>query len=515
MANLNNEPVFQLIKSLSRGEKRHFRMYMGKNTNNDVLKTVLLFDVLDKQDVYDEKAIFVKKQQLTKLQLPNLKAALYKNILESLRIHADTTNPEIQLNEQINNARILFQKGLYLQSLKIIEKVKEQAQEYHQLTYLQQALFFEKKIESNYITRSFKNKADDLSKQSLEVSGQLHLVTVLSNLALQLYSWYIKNGFAQNSTEAKNIEIFFKEALPAEVHGLNGFYEKLYFYQSFCWKAFIVQDFLTHYRYSQKWVDLYYKNTAMQTIEAIHFIKGMHNLMTAYFYIGNYEKLHLTLQKFEAFRDSDTVRENHNNSVQCFLYHTISLLNKYFLLGSFDEGIKEIERINGSLKQYSSYIDKHRVFVIDYKIACIYFGAGQFSDAIDYLNKIINNKADLRTDLQCYARLLHLIAHFEIGNFDLLEYLAKSVYRYMAKMQSLNTVEEALFLFLRKSLTKKGKQLNLLFKDLLKTLDTIQNKPFERRGLIYLDVVSWLQSKIENIPVQQIIQNKFKAKSIV
>jgi hypothetical protein len=58
--------------------------------------------------------------------------------------------------------------------------------------------------------------------------------------------------------------------------------------------------------------------------------------------------------------------------------------------------------------------------VFYYKIASLYFGSGDNEKAIDYLNKIINEKADLRTDLQCYSRLLHLIAHYELGNFELL-----------------------------------------------------------------------------------------------
>ena len=65
------------------------------------------------------------------------------------------------------------------------------------------------------------------------------------------------------------------------------------------------------------------------------------------------------------------------------------------------------------------------MLVFYYKIASLYFGAGDYDTAIDYLNKIINWKVDLRNDLQCYARLLHLIAHYEMGNFQLLEYLDK------------------------------------------------------------------------------------------
>ena len=78
---------------------------------------------------------------------------------------------------------------------------------------------------------------------------------------------------------------------------------------------------------------------------------------------------------------------------------------------------------------------------------------------IDYLNKIINWKVDLRTDLQCYSRLLHLIAHYELGNYQLLEYLIKSVYRFMAKMGNLSLVEEEIFNFLRKSFKLTPEQL--------------------------------------------------------
>ena len=70
---------------------------------------------------------------------------------------------------------------------------------------------------------------------------------------------------------------------------------------------------------------------------------------------------------------------------------------------------------------------------------------------IDYLQKIINDKTDLRYDLQCYARLVHLLAHYELGNDMLMESLSKSVYRFMAKMKNLTVVEEEMFKFLRQS----------------------------------------------------------------
>ncbi|MGZ2877763.1 hypothetical protein, partial [Pseudomonas aeruginosa] len=90
--------------------------------------------------------------------------------------------------------------------------------------------------------------------------------------------------------------------------------------------------------------------------------------------------------------------------------------------------------------------------------------------SIDYLNRIINWKVDLRTDLQCYARLLHLIAHYEMGNLNLLEYLLKSVYRFMAKMQNLSATEEAVFDFLRIAFRTSPRKMKPEFERLLKKL---------------------------------------------
>jgi asparagine synthetase B (glutamine-hydrolysing) len=116
---------------------------------------------------------------------------------------------------------------------------------------------------------------------------------------------------------------------------------------------------------------------------------------------------------------------------------------------------------------------------------------------------------DLRTDLQCYSRLLHLIAHYELGNYDLLEFLIKSVYRFMAKMESLSLVEEEIFRFLRRSFRVTTQGLRPEFEKLLEKLKKQERNQFETRAFVYLDVISWLESKISNVPVQTVIRKKF------
>jgi tetratricopeptide (TPR) repeat protein len=177
--------------------------------------------------------------------------------------------------------------------------------------------------------------------------------------------------------------------------------------------------------------------------------------------------------------------------------------------GTFKEGLAIVPEIEQQLKEFNIYLDHHRVLVFYYKIASLYFGAGDYDTAIDYLNKIINWKVDLRNDLQCYARLLHLISHYELGNFQLLEYLIKSVYRFMAKMQNLSLVEEEIFKFLKKSFYLSARKLQPEFEKLLNTIKQLEKSQFETRAFAYLDVVSWLESKVYNKPVYEIIREKY------
>jgi hypothetical protein len=75
--------LFLLIKSLTKSEKRQFKLYVGRLDVNTDSKFLNLFNLLDKTNVYDEAAI-IKSGIVKKQQLANVKAHLYKQILISL-----------------------------------------------------------------------------------------------------------------------------------------------------------------------------------------------------------------------------------------------------------------------------------------------------------------------------------------------------------------------------------------------------------------------------------------------
>ncbi len=510
MPNRSADELFQLIKTLEKGEKRSFKLYVSRNAASEDLKITQLFAALEKMDSYDEETLLRKNPSIQKQQLSNLKAHLYKQILGSLRMLKNDQAVEIHLHEQLEHARILYDKGLYHQSLKLLHKTKEQAKTYNQITFWVQALFFEKKIETLHITRSFEHRAEELANEVEELNTRLTIVGKLSNLALQLYGWYIKNGHVRDEADIEAVKSFFHANFPPGAHEFNGFYERLYLYQSQAWIGFILQDFLSYYKNCQRWVDLFDKEPQMVKIEPQHFIKGMHNLLNAHFMLRNDKKFAQEIERFEVFYHSKEGKANINIRVQGFVYLYLAKINQHFLQGSFSKGLNLVPEIEHNLSEFELQLDKHRTLVFYYKIACLYFGCSNFDQATNYLNKIIHWKADLRADIQCYARLLHLISHYELGNDMILESQVRSVYRFMAKLKNLSTVENEIFSFIRSSFSMNKKELNLAFTALYEKLKKLEGSATESRSFMYLDVLSWLESKIKAVPVQEVIAKHYE-----
>ena len=62
MPNRSTDALFQLVKSLEKSEKRNFKLYVKRNSSSENLKTIQLFDALDKMSDYDEKTDVAEKQ---------------------------------------------------------------------------------------------------------------------------------------------------------------------------------------------------------------------------------------------------------------------------------------------------------------------------------------------------------------------------------------------------------------------------------------------------------------------
>ena len=511
MTKAQKDNLFLLVKSLTKSEKRQFKLYVGRLGVNSDSKFLNLFNLLDKSKVYDEAAI-IKSGVVKKQQLANVKAHLYKQVLISLKLNPSHQNIRSQIREQLDFASILYHKGLYKQSLKILDKAKELAVLNEEKNLAFEIVELEKIIESQYITRSIGSRADQLTVQAKALSELNVITSKLSNLSLQLYSIILKTGYVKNEAESKAVTKYFEDRLPEVDIAKLGFREKLWFYKTHLWYSFLMQDFLNCYKYALKWVDLFYENPSMISLNPVFFLKGNNYLLEALYFIKNKPKFVGKLSDFYTIVERPDFPKDENVASLVFLYGNFHKINQHFIDGSFEDGLSLIPQVEKDLLVYSNKIDAHHKMVFYYKFASLHFGAGNNKECIRYLDLIISNKSlSMREDLLCFSRVLNLVAHYEAGLDYHLETLLRSTYKFLIKMNDLHEVQKEMIKFIRGLQDIYPQDIKKEFKKLLEVLRPYEDHPFERRAFLYLDVISWLESKISNRPVGQIVKDKYLA----
>ena len=277
MAKTQKESLFQLIKSLTKSEKRQFKLYVNRLGSNAGTKFIALFDLLDKMSVYDEQKIssskIVKREQLS-----NVKSHLYKQILISLRLSISSTNKRLQLREQLDYVYILYYKGLYGQSLQMLQRVKTQAVKLDEKVTEFQAIEFEKAVQTQYLSKTSFDYVSEIASQSLQIATHNEITANLSSLSLLLYAKNVHYGYVKNDREYKEVTEFFESHIK-EIDLENAcFSESFWYYKSYLLYSILVQDLLSAYKFANKWVELFYLSPDMIELHPVFFYSRSSNI---------------------------------------------------------------------------------------------------------------------------------------------------------------------------------------------------------------------------------------------
>ncbi len=511
MAELHKDFLFVLVKSLTTSEKRQFRLYVNRLGINVDAKFLLLFSEIEKMAEYDE-SIIIRKKISTKQQLSNLKAHLYKQILVSLRMNPSHQNYRIQLREQLDFANILYQKGLYKQALKILDKTKQSALELDEKTIASEIIDLEKVIESQFITRSIEGRAEELIRQSTEISKQNHYATELSNLSLKLYSQMLTHGYVKTDEErAEIMEIFNVQIQKIAFEKLN-FTEKLWYFKAHVWKNQLLQEYKYTLKYAFLWVDLFHKSPEMITSHPVWYIKGNTYLLKILFLYGNIDILEDRFDKFNETVYSSSFAQNENLQSLIFLTHYNTLMNIHFIKGEFFSGSKMIPEVELKMEKLRDKIDEHHFMILYLKMAAMFFGSRKFQESIKYSLKVIESKGNVQEDLQFHTRILILMAKHESAHDEDYDEFIKATLKFVRKMKKPDAFHfESIEFFKNLNGLTPQNQLES-FKKFDKKLEIFSGNEYYRRSLLYIDIHGWVKSKVRNVDVIEIIKEKVRYK---
>jgi len=501
--------LLQLISSMTSAEKRSFRLYVKRNSPKGDVLFLQLFGLLDKEKEYNVEKVLDKLPKIKRSQLSNIKANLYQQLLTCLRLVKTKKVDEIKARELTDFAKILYDKGMYRACLESLEKAKRIAIDINFETLILSIIYFEKRIESQHITGSMADRALNLSKESSLLIDDLKLTNDLSNLSLLLYGRYLKNGLVRDVDDYDKLSSFFRSNLPERDNKDLNFYQSLYLFQSYVWFYNMTHEFSLYYKYAQKWLDLFHETPGSEIKETPQYFKGLHNLLNALFMLQREDRFFKAYEELKDFDIEQKTNVTRNEKSLWYLFTNVHLLNRIFLTADYKEGVKSISDLEEALSNNTFNWDSNRNLVFYYKIACVYFGNGQLEKSIDYLNKITSNYlAELRVDIQCYARILNLVAHFDLGNEEHVNYQVKSVIRFLSKTKEHEAMQIEILKFLKRTTQMRSTNMSMEFSNLRDKLILLSKDKYQQRAFFYFDIISWLESKIQNRTIQEIISDK-------
>lgn len=507
MPNSRSEDLFLLIKSLSKSDKRAFRLYVGSFNSDSQKLFIQLFDYIDRSNTLDDAAIKSNVTGLTSSNYNNLKRHLYSKILISLRLIEKEKKANIKIREYIDFVYVLYGKGLYLQALRLLDKAKTEAKKHHTDFSLLTIIEIEKMIQSNHITRTPDEPIRNLVNEAQETINTLQNRITLSNLRITMHKMYIERGHVRNDEEAKEVKSFFEKNLPPIVNQEIGMMEQVYLNQSQVWYHYILNDFANCYHHALKWVLLFKENRELRERDINLYLRGYHYLLTSAFNLKKTAPYKEHLTELEKIRESNYRQLTQNSKIVSFLYVHTARLNLHFLQGTFEEGILDINKTLKRIKQHRRQLDPHKIMVLYFKISWMYIGNNQAEMAQDYLNHIIKiNNMSLREDIQSFARLLHLMSIYDMDDYELLKKQVRLYKTYFNKVKELNDFHKSVMCYFDDIASAPLLDHKKLHTECKQALSKIQENQYERRSFLYLDIMSWLEAKIRRTSITKIIQ---------
>jgi hypothetical protein len=514
MSKAKSDHLFNLIKALSKGEKRFFKLYASRLKNSENKKFVILFDAIEKQKEYNEDKILQKEKNLNPQQFSNLKAHLYYQVLKSVKLCNSSNLENIKITELLDYSRILYNKCLYKECVKMLEKAKRMATENDRSVLLLEILELEKLVIPKTVDVGNEQRVNTVITETEQVAESIKNINIFSNLSLKLNSYYVQRGFIKTKKDLDNVSHFFNSSLPKYNLKNLSFQEKLYLYNCFVGFYFFIQDFKKGYDYSVKWVALFEEQPEMKRHKLELYIKALNSLLAVQNKLYKYNEFSETQKQLIAIKRDKSLIITENINLNLFKAIYVHEINRHFMLGEFKSGTRIVSALDDELNKFIPKLDKHSILLLYYKIACLFFGSGNYKIALKWFNKIINEKEiKLREDLHSFSRILALISNYEIGNDDVVESNIKSTYRYFIKKGYLTVYQKNILDFLKRILID-GSERNVKkgFVLLKEGMESLENNKFEKRAFMYFDIISWLESKIEKRSVQEIIKEKAKEK---
>lgn len=486
--------LHQLIQALTAAEKRYIRLNINKFHPDEENKKLLLFDTLNQQKEHNPKQ--VERVYKVSGYSTNFLAAdrhqLYDVVLNGLSDFHEKTTLEVQVSEGYQKAVLLFEKKLFVQSLKQIErilKVAERLESYGTLINLyhlkRRILKIENRLEEAIAAVQIQNTFWE-AQMRLNQFIELHYKSIQFRITL---------AKVRSAENLKKLDDFMQHPLLQAGVPKDGYQVQFHYWEVYCNYYFIKDNKLKELDANQALVELIDNYPTFKKNEPLNYLvihtrilAIKRNLFPAQFLenLAHYRALNQGFSKQKRAAESIIFIFSYNYELDYYIHH------KYW-----EEGLKILPFILKNLKKYDAFILDALKITAYYRIAYLYFFTQQYLPALDALQRVLEDyPASLRPDVYSFALILKIIVHYELGNIRLMPYLIKTAQYHITKRNMMFQMEQLAIQYLKKLSRKKyEKQHPAIFQEFQNSiLELIAENEYERRSLEIFDFITWINT---------------------
>jgi hypothetical protein len=425
-----SDSTFELVKSLTKNEKRYFRVFTASSGHDK--NYLQVFDALDKMKTYDARSLN-KKLVGSKLNVSYEKNYLHKQLLKTLRTFYSENNSTITLQDILKNLEILYKKRLNAQCQQLLTKGMIIAEKYEQWHYQLELIDWQYRVYGR--TGNYKKLAVYESEGLSEKKKLCDAVSVYAQVQKIIYDVLI---IVQNQSiyAEKKIKEEFKTAIRKSLGLLNN-YENNFRISELIYGVLYLSshysgDFKGAYKYALANYKLYHRFAHFKNDLPFKFFVAIGNLVTRCINLEKFEEgfgyiseLKLFVKQLPPFASQDIQQEQHS-AVFGYESRILIAVSRY---ADALKATKEFER------SYNPENLRRNIILMDQlHIARVYFVNGLQKQSLQRVNVLLNEKpGGIKLDFFVHAMLMRLCIQYDLNNYDVLGHLAQTTRRFLQK----------------------------------------------------------------------------------
>lgn len=510
----HTDHLHRLIRSMSRAERRYFKLFAERHMVGGQSLHSALFDVIAAQPVYDEQAIrsrfkgaaFLRRYTVTKHRL-------YDNVLASLEAFHANGSMEARMRRYLHRIELLHQRGLHADADRLLGTLRTMAEASGRASIMLEVLDHERRAMERAHYEGVEAPAVDRWRTAVAaVHAACEQENDLWALKSRAFMLLYQQGKARSEADANALRSLLAQPALADAARPDRPRGRFQWHHVRSALFFALNDLAACEQELAANEALMQHESGCFDDEVHLRLSVMSNLAYVRMRRGRYEEALEGLRRFKQLPAMLPAAPSAELEVKVFAMGASLELAVLSRMGRFDKAVERLPELAARMEELDDRLSPIRKAGLRSQAAWACLGAERPDEALRWCRALLNGRGiEGHVEVYVLARLLNLLLLLETGKSDLLKYDLRNVERYLRTHGRDHAAEQALLTYIR-ACVKRGQGADRKAAGvLLQELTALEGHPMEEAAFDHFDPVCYALSRARGIPMAQAARDRATA----